>query len=71
MSGSQDHSCVNCVSPDADDTCRSPLPEDDPVLSYYIPLQLARELVLQRYPQYLSGKCPNAPHLLQQLQAAQ
>ncbi|MBE7383728.1 MAG: hypothetical protein F6J95_020210 [Leptolyngbya sp. SIO1E4] len=37
----------------AEDTCRSLLPEDDPVLSHYIPLQLARELALQRYTRVL------------------
>ena len=36
-----------------EDTCRSLLPEDDPVLSHYIPLQLARELALQRYTRVL------------------
>ena len=36
-----------------DDTCRSLLPENDPVLSHYIPLQLARELALQRYTRVL------------------
>ncbi len=34
-------------------TCRSLLPEDDPVLSHYIPLNVARELALQRYTQVL------------------
>jgi hypothetical protein len=33
--------------------CRSLLPEDDPVMSHYIPLNLARELALQRYTQVL------------------
>jgi hypothetical protein len=33
--------------------CRSLLPEDDPVLSHYIPLNLARELALQRYTRVL------------------
>ncbi|MEO0984021.1 MAG: hypothetical protein AAFY20_00570 [Cyanobacteria bacterium J06639_14] len=36
-----------------EETCRSLLPEDDPVLSHYIPLQLARELALQRYTRVL------------------
>ena len=35
------------------DTCRSLLPENDPVLSHYIPLNLARELALQRYTRVL------------------
>jgi hypothetical protein len=35
------------------DTCRSLLPEDDPVLSHQIPLNLARELALQRYTRVL------------------
>ena len=38
---------------DAQAACRSLLPEDDPVLSHYIPLNLARELALQRYTQVL------------------
>ncbi|MEO0488018.1 MAG: hypothetical protein AAFZ49_00495 [Cyanobacteria bacterium J06659_2] len=38
---------------DAQATCRSLLPEDDPVLSHYIPLNLARELALQRYTRIL------------------
>jgi len=36
-----------------EDTCRSLLPENDPVLSHYISLQLARELALQRYTRVL------------------
>jgi hypothetical protein len=36
-----------------EETCRSLLPEDDPVLSHYIPLKLARELALQRYTRVL------------------
>ena len=38
---------------DPQETCRSLLPEDDPVLSHYIPLNLARELALQRYTRVL------------------
>ena len=38
---------------DPQSACRSLLPEDDPVLSHYIPLSLARELALQRYTQVL------------------
>lgn len=34
---------------DAQESCRSLLPEDDPILSHYIPLNIARELALQRY----------------------
>jgi len=34
---------------DAQESCRSLLPVDDPVLSHYIPLNIARELALQRY----------------------
>jgi hypothetical protein len=36
-----------------EETCRSLLPENDPVLSHYVPLQLARELALQRYTRVL------------------
>jgi len=36
-----------------EETCRSLLPENDPVISHYVPLQLARELALQRYTRVL------------------
>lgn len=35
------------------DHCRSVLPEDDPVLSHYISLNVARDLALQRYTRVL------------------
>ena len=37
----------------AQETCQSLLPEDDPVLSHYISLNVARELALQRYTRVL------------------
>ncbi|MGP1385728.1 MAG: hypothetical protein ACTS2F_19365 [Thainema sp.] len=38
---------------DAQATCRSLLPDDDRVLSHFLPLHLARELALQRFTRVL------------------
>ena len=57
----------------AQERCRSLLPQDDPVLSHAIPLQLARDLALQRYTRVLKeqgGRDAYQQHLTTYLHAA-